>query len=472
MHSPDTSSRPEPVLCAIDAQISPLVPGGTETHTVLQIDALARHSKERFLVMGLKDHAELLRPFIGANMELMAYPVYYHWYREGVPDRYNPSPGWKRLLRHSGPFRDVVREMMRRYAEGEPLSPQAQGLQRLLGPLGGAVPPLWRLQHGLKHKTPAHLSAAENDAMLARYGAKVVHFPYPNHFETRLPFVYEPWGLPHYHLPEIYTPDQIAWIDGLFRDGCERAAMVITGTRWVKEDLMRHYGLPSSKIAVLPRIPVFEDPTQPDGPEDALGDVPERFALFPGVTWDSKNHLGLVRAMARLRDKYGIRMNLVCTGRTVNPAFPLIEKEIAKFGLGDQVRFLGRISRTRLNRLFEKAEFLVHPSKFEGLGLPLVEALHFGLPIVASNAACIPEVLADAAILFDPDDIPAMTKALRKAMTQPHLLADLKARGQRRLKEYFPDHEGLAARFVAVYKRAGRLPMNDEERALIKELTA
>jgi glycosyltransferase involved in cell wall biosynthesis len=466
------SSHKGGVLCAVDAQISPLVPGGTETHTVLQIDALARHSPERFLVLGLKDQSELLRPFVGANMELAPYPVNYAWHREGVPDRFNPSPGWRKLLALSGPFRGPVSELMRRYAEGQALSPEAEALQRKLGPLGGLVPPIWRLDYGLKHRTPTWLSAAENDAMLRRYGAKVVHFPYPSRFETNLPFVYEPWGLPHHHMPEMFTPEQRAWMDALFGGGCAKAAVVITGTRWVKGELMRHYGLPSSKIAVLPRVSVFEDPTQTDGPDDQLGDVPEKFALFPGVTWDTKNHLGLLRGMARLRDEHGLKLNLVCTGRTVKPAYPLIEKLIAELGLGDQVRFLGRISRARLNQLFRKARFLVHPSKFEGLGLPIVEALHFELPIAASTATCIPEVLGEAAIYFDPDDPDAIALALKRMMTEPGLRKHLRQRGREQLRSYFPTHEGLAERFVAVYKRAARQPMSEAEHALIAEMTA
>jgi glycosyltransferase involved in cell wall biosynthesis len=431
-----SEGKPQPVLCAIDAQLSPKTPGGTETHTTLQIDALARHSDERFLIIGLKDQAAELQPYMGPNMELLAYPLNYAWFKPGVHDRFNPSPGLRRLLSVSGPFRGLVREQIRRKSQVKTLS------------------------------------AAETDALLKPYAPKVVHFPYPAHFETRLPFVYEPWGLPHYHFPELYSDEERAWMDALFRDGCEKAAVVIVATRWVKQDVMARHGLPSSKIAVLPRNPVFDDPTKTNGPDDAVGDVPERFALFPGVTWPTKNHLGLLRGMARLRDEHGIRMNLVCTGRTVKPTWPLIEQEILKLGLGDQVRFLGRISRTRLNRLFARAEFLVHPSKFEGLGLPIVEALHFGLPIVASDAACIPEVLGDAAIYFKPDKPSSIAFALKRAMTEPQLLAKMKRRGQKQLKAYFPTHEELAASFVAVYRHAARLPMGEEDRALIAKMTA
>jgi glycosyltransferase involved in cell wall biosynthesis len=387
-------------LCAIDAQISPTVAGGTETHVALQLDALAKHSGERFVVLGRQGEAEQLRPLIGANMDLVEYPCRYAW----------------------GP------------SEQE------------------------------------RLSASENDALLKARGVGLVHFPYPQHFATDLPFVYEPWGLPHHHFPELYSQEEAAWIEALFRDGCGRAAMVITATRWVKRDLMAAYGLPSSRIAVLPRVPLPGPQTL--DPSTLPDDLPEGFALFPGVTWPTKNHLGLLRAIARLRDVHGVRLDLICTGRTKKPMFPLIKDALKELRLKSQVRFLGPIPRQDLEALFRRASFLVHPSKFEGLGLPLVEAMRFGLPIVASNAACIPEVVGDAALLFDPDDPEAMALALKKALADPRLLEDLRHNGQRRLQSHFPDHQGLATRFVAIYKCAAGRALTSEERGLIEQMTS
>lgn len=392
-------------MFAIDAQLSPKDAGGSETHVPLQLSALAKHSCERFLVIGSTDQDEDLTPFLGANMEKIAYPVRYAWFKPGAPP----------------------------------------------------------------------LSATANDALLAAHGAQVVHFPYPQHFQTGLPFVYEPWGLPHRHFPETFQPGEPAWMDALMRAGCENAAMVIVATRWAKRDIMAAYDLPSSKFAVLPRNPMFQRPPQPevaDDADEAPDDLPEVFALAPGALWPHKNHLGLLHAMALLRDREGLKLNLVCTGKTDTTAWPAIKAAVDELGLADQVRFLGPIPRARLERLFTRARFLAHPSKFEGLGLPLVEAMHFGLPILASNATCIPEVVGDAALLFDPDDIEAMAGALAWALREPDLLAELAERGPRRLAEAFPTHEQLAERFVTVYKAAGGLALDDRERALLAEMTA
>jgi glycosyltransferase involved in cell wall biosynthesis len=296
-----------------------------------------------------------------------------------------------------------------------------------------------------------------------------VHFPYPQYFETTLPIVYEPWGLPHRHFPEMFGTGEPEWMEGLFRRGCARARIVVTATRWIKSDLMRCYGLPADKIAVLPRIPVFERLPEASPGKD-IGELPDRFALFPSVTWPHKNHLGLLQGLARLRDAYGVRLDLICTGKTKTPIFADIKSAVSNLGLSKQVRFLGAIPRTKLDQLYGAATVLVHPSKFEGLGLPLVEAMHAGLPIVASNAACIPEVLGDAAILFDPDDPDAIAAALKEALDNPRRREDLSRRGHQRLKDQFPDHAGLAARFLALYTRAARLPETEEQQALLDEM--
>ena len=425
-------------LCAIDAQISPNKVGGTETHVPLQLDALARHSKDRFLVLGLKGRGSELAPYLGDNMELREYPRPYAWYRPGAYDRFAPAPAWRRLLGYAGPIRGLATEAMRRF--------------------GGGNGPMWP-------------SAAENDRFLGPGDVRVVHFPYPQYFETSLPFVYEPWGLPHRHFPEMFATGEPEWMDALFRRGCERARIIVTATRWIKADIVSAYGVSPDKILVLPRLPLFARPEEPPPKPEKHGDQAESFALFPSATWPHKNHLGLVRGLARLRDVHGLRLNLVCTGKTNTPIFPEIQAEIARHGLADQIRFLGPIPRRRLEQLFKTALFLVHPSKFEGFGLPLVEALQFGTPILASRSACIPEVLGDAALFFDTNDPDSMAAAFKQALESPALLDDLRRLGQSRLVA-FPSHEQLAERFVAIYKRAGGLPLSPAERQAVEEMIA
>lgn len=463
----------QPFAFAIDAQISPTVPGGTETALLALLHALRNHpGGERIVVLGLKGHSEALRPFLGPQMELVEYPKHYRWYVPGEADRRRLGPFWQKAERLVGPLGGTVRYLHGRYAHGQPLSPRARALQRVMGPFGLAAAVGYRIYHGLRYGPPEALSVAQNEAFLRPLAVAGVHFPYPLHFETRLPFVYEPWGLPHRHMPEAFRPGEPEWVDALMRKGCERAAMIVTATRWVKRDIVGAFGVPPSKIAVIPRLPPPPERVDTGDPADALGDVPERFALFPAMTWPTKNHVGLVRALAQLRDETGHRLHLVCTGRTDTPHYEVIRAEIARLGLGEQVRFLGRVSSIRLDKLFRKALFAVHPSKFEGLGLPVVEAFQRGAPVLASTAACIPEVVGDAALTFDPDDVGAIAAALRRAIEEPELLADLRRRGSARLATSFPSPERLARMFTTVYRKAAGAPLDADGEKLLAEMTA
>lgn len=464
-----TSSAP--FTFAIDAQISPTVPGGTETALLSLVHALRTNpGDERLVILGLKGYSQLLRPYLAEDMRLVEYPKHYRWYVPGMADRRTRGPLWRKAEHLAGPLAGAVRYLHGRYAHGQPLSPRAKSLRQTMGPLGGAAVVGYRLYHGLRYGPHEELSAAQSDAFLRDLGAQGVHFPYPLHFETRLPFVYEPWGLPHHHMPEMFRAGEPEWIDGLMSRGCERAAMIVTATRWVKRDLVKTFGIPETKIAVIPRPP---PPVQlpGDSAADALGDVPARYCLFPAMTWPTKNHMGLVRALAKLRDEYGHRLHLICTGRTDTPHYELIKAEVAALGIGDQVRFLGRVSTGRLENLFRNALFLVHPSKFEGLGLPPVEAFQRGVPVLASTAACIPEVVGDAALTFDPDDIGALAAALKRAVEEPELLEELRRRGTERLATFFPTPAKLARMFTTVYRKAAGAPLDAEGEALLMEMT-
>jgi glycosyltransferase involved in cell wall biosynthesis len=233
---------------------------------------------------------------------------------------------------------------------------------------------------------------------------------------------------------------------------------------------MDKYGIDADKIVVIPRLPRFDNAERFMPDEEALAGLPAEFALFPSATWITKNHLRLIRAIVMLRDRHGIRLDLVCTGRTDTPESHKIEEEIQRYGLQEQIRFLGVVPVERLNTLFRRARFLIHPSIFEGLGLPLLEAFHHNLPVVASRAACIPETVGDAALMFDPFDEADICRALREVMERPEQLNMLRERGKRRLAEDYPNPVKVARMFDTVYRRACGAPLSNEQQALLAEM--
>lgn len=273
---------------------------------------------------------------------------------------------------------------------------------------------------------------------LKKQGVKVIHFPYQRYFPSDLPFIFEPWDLQHIHLPEFFSSDEIAFREYLYRRACTEASLIVTATRATKNDLIHYYSIPTEKIAVIPRG-VGEDltsyPLDDAHPAIEKLGIPARFAIYPAKTWPHKNHHRLFLALSFLKEQ-GIEIPLVCTGKPVDSTVESIKHELEAMGLSDSVFFTDFVDNELLGKLYSCAEMMVFPSLFEGLGIPVLEAMRLGVPLALSNASCLPEVAGDAALYFDPyshDDIAAKMLAL---WTNDALQEDLKLKGIQQISNY------------------------------------
>jgi glycosyltransferase involved in cell wall biosynthesis len=159
--------------------------------------------------------------------------------------------------------------------------------------------------------------------------------------------------------------------------------------------------------------------------------LPPRYAFYPANDWPHKNHARLLDALARCHARGARDLALVLTGEwTAAPG--RLEALGARFGLGDAVRILGYVPRADLPALYAGAACLVHPSLFEGFGIPLVEAMHAGCPIVAAEGSALREVAGDAALFFDPRDPAAIADALLAVAGDAGRAAELVRRGRTR----------------------------------------
>jgi glycosyltransferase involved in cell wall biosynthesis len=158
-----------------------------------------------------------------------------------------------------------------------------------------------------------------------------------------------------------------------------------------------------------------------------FGDRP--FLLNVGLDWPHKNHELLLRVAAEL----GAR------GPDDSPVIVLVghrrstrlQRSIAAAGLADRVVDVGPVSRAMLAAFYRRAAALVFPSKHEGFGLPLVEAMHYGLPILASDRSCIPEIVDGAGELLPADDDVAWANAIERLLAESAYREDLASRSRR-----------------------------------------
>jgi glycosyltransferase involved in cell wall biosynthesis len=183
------------------------------------------------------------------------------------------------------------------------------------------------------------------------------------------------------------------------------------------------------------------------------------------MTFPHKNHMTLLRALAHLRAKKQLRIPLVMTGRPYEPYWPVLERSIVQLGLADQVRVLGSVSELALAALYRAAHAVVFPSSFEGLGLPLLEALKHRTPIIAANATAIPEVVGRAGILFEPFDYLALAETMDRAWREPGWVRQPLEHAEKQLELF--DWGNARRTYMALYRKIMGAGLNaDDERLL------
>jgi glycosyltransferase involved in cell wall biosynthesis len=236
-----------------------------------------------------------------------------------------------------------------------------------------------------------------------------------------------------------------------------QAGRIITFSEYVKRTVCEHYGVPPERIVVAPHAPdpFFLAPPDPAALEAAaLGLGAGRFFLFVGALAPHKNVPGLLHAFARLTqgpDADGVR--LVVVGQPVGryretTLLPLVRQ----LGLGDSVTLAGYVSDDAVRALYHLAIGLVLPSFGEGFGLPVVEAMACGAPVVTSRLSSLPEAAGDAALYVDPRDPDDIAGAMARLLRDPALRADLSARGRARAATF--TWERAVAPVLQAYREA------------------
>lgn len=303
---------------------------------------------------------------------------------------------------------------------------RSEGLRRALrsvAPLRGA----WR------KLTRSGVRIPVSDGYVEDGGFDLVHFPTQAAYLTRIPSIYQPWDLQHLHYPEFFSRFDYLSREQRYRAFCRQARRVCVQTEWSKRDLVDSYGIDPEKIAVI-RWGSVLDAHAPPSPESLRAVIekfrlPPHFFFYPAVTWPHKNHAVVLRALQRLREEEG-RIVFVCFSGASTPHRRELESLAGRLGVSAQVRFLGYLPAPELRALFAAATALVFPSKFEGFGLPVLEAFHAGLPVLCSNATVLPEVAGAGALYFDPDSPAELAGRMKAVLDDPDLRRALAARGR------------------------------------------
>lgn len=234
------------------------------------------------------------------------------------------------------------------------------------------------------------------------------------------------------------------------------ADAIVALSEATKEDIVELLGVPPERVTVIP-CGIKGDFTAPAPDERDLCEMraryalPENFLISVGAIEPRKNIVRLLKAIKRLRDSCpSLDLKLVHVG-PVGWQADDVPRAVTELGLGDHVRFLGFVPDRHLAALYRIAVASVYPSLFEGFGLPVLEAMASGCPVVTSDRSSLPEVAGDAAILVDPTCVDSIADGVRQVWESDELRRDLTARGLRRAAGF--TWEAAARETIRLYDR-------------------
>ena len=279
-----------------------------------------------------------------------------------------------------------------------------------------------------------------------------------HHFGGTVPFVgVKPAVVTVHDLQPLDHPKRFGLVKRLYLRvmlpwSVRRAETIVTVSEFCRRRLVERLKVDPQRVAVVP-APVDTSSAGLDMPLAAAApDLASPFVLYPALTYPHKNHEVLLRALARLAAD-GVDVALVVSGGP-GPLDSKLDHLADKLGVGGRWHRLGRIPRAALDGLYRQAVAVVLPSKYEGYGLPVVEAMARGCPVVAADAGALPEVVGSGGRLVDPDEAELWAGAIAELVDDPGARQALSEAGASRvgqLAELDPGQElcGLYGQMAA-----------------------
>ncbi|MGI4021455.1 MAG: glycosyltransferase family 4 protein [Janthinobacterium lividum] len=284
-----------------------------------------------------------------------------------------------------------------------------------------------QLYHGLSQELPFNIKKSGIKTVVTIHD--LIYLKYPAYFSLINRKIYE-WKA---------------------KTACENADLIIAISEQTKTDLIKYFHLSPKKIKV-----VYQgcDPAFRKQENDAVKEVvrikyelPQKYILNVGTIETRKNLLIIAKALKDIPAD----IFLVIVGKQTNYAV-LLKKYLVKEALQNRVLFLSNVSFRDLPAIYQLAEVFVYPSRYEGFGIPIVEALSSGTPVIAATGSCLEEAGGSDSIYVDPDDNIAFAQQLNLVLSNDQLRLEMKTKGLEYVRRF--EEKNIAQNLMNVYQQA------------------
>jgi glycosyltransferase involved in cell wall biosynthesis len=321
------------------------------------------------------------------------------------------------------------------------------------------ITPLDIESHAISKET-TYLDSVVIQDIAEKEGADIIHFYYNWSFPSKkkvpsiltvhdvIPFTFREAQRFFYNLFK-YRPK--------IKKACRLNDIITTVSEYSKKDISEKVGVPMNKIKVI--YNGLREPYPPDKNLEKIikekFNIKERFILDVGGIHERKNIVRLIHAFSRLVNQSGYSGKLVITGKVTGAPYQekmkkICDRAIKETKMEGKVIFTNFISEKELDSLFRMADFLIYPSLYEGFGIPILEAMKVGTPVITSNTTAMPEVAGKAALFVDPYNIENITATMSKLINDKDLQQELRKKGPEQAKSF--TWEKTSKAYLALYK--------------------
>ena len=257
---------------------------------------------------------------------------------------------------------------------------------------------------------------SHDEQLCNRYKIDVVYCPYQYMPDTTRKTIATLHDVQELHFPEFFTPAERLERAFIYKNIAEKSSLIVVSYEHVKQDLITYFQRTNDDVLVclLDMQNLWFDKFSSESQISLESyKLPEHFVFYPAVTWPHKNHVGLLKALAYLKEKHNLLINVVFTGHQTDFQHQ-IEQSIEQLSLKQQVHALGVVSEEVLYALYHAARAVVVPTLYEAGSFPLMESILMGVPVVCSNVTSLPDAMGDKQYVFDSANTADMADKINK----------------------------------------------------------